>query len=198
MADTFRNVRLSTRVEVNFKGGPGFSTSIAEAASGDEQRNIQWSKQRGKWTIDYTDDHAIITELIAFFQVMRGRAYGFRFKDWSDYKVANAFAVGDGATKVFQAAKVYKAGTYTFSRTLTRLVGPAIVKVNGFVVAASVNLDNGQITFAAAPGIGDVISIECEFDVPVRFDIDDLPINMITQDLSSLESIPIIEIRDRP
>lgn len=139
----------------------------------------------------------MIEELIAFFQVMRGRAYGFRFKDWSDYQVANSFAAGDGTTTVFQAAKIYQAGTYTFSRTLTRLVGPAVVKVNGFVAEASVNLDNGQITFSQAPVADTVISIECEFDVPVRFDVDDLQVTMITRDLSSLESVPIVEIRDR-
>lgn len=197
MADVFRNVRLSPRVEVNFKGGPGFKTSIVEASSGDEQRNIQWSKQRGKWTIDYTDNHAVITELIAFFQVMRGRAYGFRFKDWSDYKVDCDFAVGDGTTTVFQAAKVYAAGTYTFARTLTRLVGPIAVTMDGVPAVSTVDLDRGTVTFATAPPEGIVLHLTGEFDVPVRFDIDELPINMITQDLSSLESVPIVEIRDR-
>ena len=197
MADTFRNVRLSPRVEVNFRGGPGFSTTITEAASGDEQRNINWTKQRGRWEISYTDDHNVIEELMAFFQVMRGRAYGFRFKDWSDYKVASVFALGDGTTKEFQAAKIYRAGEYSFARTLTRLTGPQVIKVNGFVTPATVDLNTGKVTFSTAPAEGLPISIEGEFDVPVRFDIDEWPGDMITQNLSSVGPIPIIEIRDR-
>ena len=38
---------------------------------------------------------AQIDELIAFFRARRGKAYGFRFKDWTDYK-ATGPAAGDG------------------------------------------------------------------------------------------------------
>lgn len=206
MADSFRNVRLSTRVETGAQGGPGFKTTIIETASGAEFRNIAWSRQRGRWDVGYTDDHKKIQELIAFFQVMRGRAYGFRFRDWSDYHVDNVFAVGDGATKVFQAAKVYKVGTYAHSRVLTRLVAPVDVTVvmpepeeeePPYVVPGhTTDIETGKITFSAALPIGATVAIKCQFDVPVRFDIDDLPVTMITQTVSRLDSVPLVERRE--
>lgn len=214
MADSFHNVRLSKRVLVNARGGPGFKTNIVETASGDEYRNVEWSKTRGKWEIAYTDDIDVIREIMAFFYARRGRAYGFRFRDWSDYHVDGEFAAGDGTVTVFQAAKVYVSGAYSFSRPLTRLVAPVTVyrtpktgtdgggnpTYGDRAVVASgvtVDVDKGTVTFAAAPADGDLIGIACEFDVPVRFDVDELSTTMISQDLVSLDSVPIIEIRDR-
>lgn len=214
MADSFHNVRLSTRIEVEAQGGPGFKTTIIETASGDEFRNVNWSRQRGRWTVGYTDDKDKIDEIVAFFQVRRGKAYGFRFRDWSDYKVDNDFATGDGTTAVFQAAKIYASGNYSFTRPLTRLVAPVTVYKtpktgdDGLgnptygpraVVASgvTVDIDRGTLTFNSAPAAGDLIGLACEFDVPVRFDVDDLPLTMIQQDFASVQGVPIIEIRDR-
>lgn len=194
---SFHNVRLSDRVLVGATGGPGFKTSIVETASGDEFRNIQWSRQRGHWNIGYTDDHAKIKEIVSFFHARRGRAYGFRFKDWSDYQVDCDFAAGDGETTEFQALKVYGEASYAFRRPLTRLVAPVTVTVDGVPAGPAIDVDTGKIVFGVAPADGAVLHIKCEFDVPVRFDIDDLSTTMITKGLSSLDSVPVIEIRDR-
>lgn len=211
---SFHNVRLSRRVLVNARGGPSFKTSIVETASGDEFRNVEWSKTRGKWEIAYTDDIDVINEIVAFFYARQGRAYGFRFRDWADYRVDCDFAAGDGTLKVFQAAKVYISGDYSFNRPLTRLVSPVKVYqspktgVDGLgnptygpraVVASgvTVDVDKGTVTFDTAPADGDLIGVACEFDVPVRFDVDELPTTMISQTLVSLDSVPIIEIRNR-
>lgn len=199
---SFKNVRISTRVELGAQGGPGFKTTIIETSSGDEYRNIDWSRQRGRWEIGYTDNMEIIEEIIAFFQVMRGRAYGFRFRDWSDYKVDNVIAVGDGETKEFQAAKVYQVDeSAQFIRPLTRLDGATVVLSddNDTEVAATPMIDEntGKITFSVAPPTGYKVKLKGQFDVPVRFDTDELPVTMLTQNVARIESVPIIEIRDR-
>lgn len=199
---SFKNVRISTRVELGAQGGPGFKTTIIETSSGDEYRNIDWSRQRGRWEIGYTDNMEIIEEIIAFFQVMRGRAYGFRFRDWSDYKVDNVIAVGDGETKEFQAAKVYQVDeSAQFIRPLTRLDGATVVLIddNDTEVAATPMIDEntGKITFSVAPPTGYKVKLKGQFDVPVRFDTDELPVTMLTQNVARIESVPIIEIRDR-
>lgn len=194
---SFHNVRLSRRVLVNARGGPSFKTSIVETRSGDEFRNIEWSKTRGKWEIAYTDDIDVINEIVAFFYARQGRAYGFRFRDWADYRVDCDFAAGNGTTTVFQAAKVYASGGAAFTRPLTRLVAPVTITVDRAPATPTVDVDTGKITFAVAPALGAVLHIACEFDVPVRFDTDELPTTMISQNLVSLDSVPIIEIRDR-
>ena len=196
--DSFHNVRLSKRIETGVSGGPGFKTSIIETSSGDEYRNVEWSRVRGRWTIAYTNDHRDNQEITAFFYARRGRAYGFRFRDWSDYHVDNVFAVGDGTTTEFQAAKVYEPGPYAFWRPLTRLVAPVVISIDGVSNGdAVVDINTGKVNFPLAPDAGAQISIKCQFDVPVRFDIDDLPVLMVTQDLSQIQGVPIIEIRDR-
>lgn len=194
---SFHNVRLSKCVELGASGGPGFKTSIVETSSGDEYRNIEWSKQRGRWEVGYTNDHRVTEEIIAFFHVRRGRAYGFRFRDWSDYKVESVIGIGDGVTTQFQAVKVYSSGEQQFVRTLTRLVAPVSVLVNDVVTPASVDVDTGKIQFSSPPAATATIAIRGEFDVPVRFDTDDLPITMMTQHVSRIEGVPLIEIRDR-
>ena len=201
MAESFLNIRLSQKVLVGVTGGPGFKTSMSTTKSGDEYRNIDWSQERGKWNTAYTDDHERISEIAAFFRVTHGSGYGFRFKDWADFEVDNVFALGDGTTTEFQAAKVYSitngSETFNYVRRLSRLVEPVVIKVDGVVESPAVNVNTGKINFSLAPADQAKISIQCQFDVPVRFDTDELPMVMISRNLSALESVPIIEIRDR-
>ena len=49
--------------------------------------------------------------LIAFFRARKGRAFGFRFKDWNDYQaLAETFGTGDETTRTFQPTRGYSSG----------------------------------------------------------------------------------------
>jgi uncharacterized protein (TIGR02217 family) len=62
-------------------------------------------------------------ELIAFFQARRGKAYGFRFKDWTDYKATGQLlGTGDDAQTQFQRVKHYPSGSVIEVRTMTKSV----------------------------------------------------------------------------
>ena len=52
------------------------------------------------------------------------------------------------------------------------------------------------MTFAAAPAIGAAITAGFLFDVPVRFDIDRLDIELTSFDAADAPSIPLIEVRE--
>ena len=53
----------------------------------------------------------------------RGKAYGFRFKDWTDYKATGQLlGTGDGAIKAFQLVKRYPSGSIIEVRTITKPV----------------------------------------------------------------------------
>jgi uncharacterized protein (TIGR02217 family) len=61
--------------------------------------------------------------------------------------------------------------------------------------------DTGQLTFGTAPAEGAIVTAECEFDVPVRFDTDELDIQAeayLGGDGSSgvIPDIPLVEIRE--
>jgi uncharacterized protein (TIGR02217 family) len=69
---------------------------------------------------------AQIDELIAFFRARRGRAYGFRFKDWTDYKATGQLlGMGDDVLTQFQLVKHYASGSVIEVRTINEMIGNA-------------------------------------------------------------------------
>lgn len=205
MAQPFVEERLPEDVERNAVGGPGFKTLVTTLASGHEQRNISWSQARSEWDIGYGISHlkagksqSYLNEVIGFFYARFGRAVGFRFKDWTDYEVTDGtIGVGDAANSDFQAVKLYNEVGISYARTLNKLVtGTVVVKLDGTpTVAFTVDVDTGLITMDSPPGIGVVVTLTCEFDVPVRFDVDKLDLTAVTADAGFIGNIPIIELR---
>lgn len=195
---SFHNVRLPVEIERGAVGGPQFYTNVLELSSGHEQRNINWSQTRAQYNISYgISTKAELEAVIHFFYARYGRAYGFRFKDWADYEVElQLLGVGDGSTVDFQAFKRYTDGTYTFDRTLTKLVdGTVEVYVNGVAAAFTVDLDTGIITLTSTPSVSDQITYLCEFDVPVRFDSDSLNVTMELWNVGEIPAIELVEVR---
>lgn len=208
---SFHNVRLPVDVEQGAKGGPGFKTRVLELDNAEESRNAQWSKQRGNWDISYgIDSKSVLDAVKAFFYARQGRLYGFRFKDWSDYQITSQQQIGTGTSttgsdgqQTFQVFKAYTDGTYTYNRTITRLVtGTVKVWSNGVLKTETthytVNYDTGVISFVNPnrPTTGQVVAVECEFDVAVRFDTDNIEITSHTYDAIEIGSMPIIELKN--
>lgn len=74
-------------------GGVGFNTVVSQSASGREQRNILWQYGRGRWDLQncfrkngQAADALTVQYLRNFFRYVKGQAYGFRFRDWTDYQ----------------------------------------------------------------------------------------------------------------
>ena len=192
----FDNVRLPVEVERGAEGGPKFQTSIIALGNGSEQRNVDWIAQRGKWDVGYgVEDKAGFSEVIRFFYARQGKARGFRFKDWSDFEGSNEqIGVGNDAITSFQLVKNYTSLVF-FQRKITRPVqGTVQVFVDGVPAVAAINHNTGIVTFTEAPALNAVITATFEFDVPVRFDTDELRLNVLTFNAASIPSIPIVEL----
>jgi uncharacterized protein (TIGR02217 family) len=140
-----------------------------------------------------------LNALVSFFRARKGRAYGFRFKDWTDYKVfAQSLGTGDGTNKNFQLVKSYASGGVGEVRTITKPVqGTVKPYLNGVQQTSgwSVNTTTGVLTFVTAPAQGVVVIADFEFDVPVRFDTDSMAVTIEQIDLHQWSDIPIVEIR---
>jgi len=197
---SFEEIQFPTDISYGATGGPMFMTDVVSTVSGHEQRNSKWSQSRAK----YNAASGIKTEtqwqaLIAFFRARRGKAVGFRFKDWSDYKAENVqIGVGDDSTTEFQLIKIYASGSVAVSRDITKPVdGTVDIYVYAVLQSSgvSVNTTTGIVTFDTAPEGGEVITADFEFDVPVRFDTDELGLSMDSFDAGSWSSIPLIEVR---
>jgi len=197
---SFHNVRFPTRISYGAVGGPRFSTTVQTLNSGYEQRNINWADARREYQFDVSPARQTSwDELLAFFHARRGRAYGFRLKDFADYKlVQGMIGTGDGNKQVFQVVKQY-GDLHSYSRKLTRLVSGTIsvfldkaAQFGGW----SVDVNTGLITFTTPPADGVEIKMSTEFDVPVRFDTDLMEAAFTGPDIHNWQQVKLVEVKE--
>lgn len=201
----FVEERLELGIPIGMAGGPGFETEIDMTDGGVETRNVTLEEEIGEWDIGQRQVLRAEWQTIqAFFRVRRGQAVGWRIKIWSDYELTDeVIGTGDDSTVLFQITQTSDTGYgEAYVRRITKPVANTlVVKVDG-VATLDYTLDAtlGQITFDTAPAAGEVISVSCEFDTPVRFATDRLPpafiaIDPVTEEKAfDLPPIPIREI----
>ncbi|MEO8245019.1 MAG: DUF2460 domain-containing protein, partial [bacterium] len=83
----FHEIRFPTSLSFGSTGGPERRTDIVTLVNGYEHRNTAWAHSRRHYDagvgIRTMDD---VEAMIGFFEARRGQLYGFRWKDWTDYK----------------------------------------------------------------------------------------------------------------
>jgi uncharacterized protein (TIGR02217 family) len=202
--------RLPEAIERGSGFGPTFRNVIQEAISGNEQRFALWTKCRGVGDLSYglltsSDPLGDFKAILAMYRAHFGSVYPFRFRDWSDYQATNSvFGTGNGSTTAFQLSMTYDpnyiffgtAGTYFYVRNITLPTGTPVIKKAGVIQTPGTHytISNGLVTFASAPAAAAQLVWSGEFDVPVRFDTDTLPVVLNEADLASVRSIPIKEV----
>lgn len=208
MAD-FHEVRFPEDISKGSSGGPTRRTDIVELVSGFEERNA--AQAHSKRTYDAGMGLRNVNDLhdvIEFWEARFGQLYGFRWKDWADYKSCKtrnfpafndqAIGVGDGVKTQFQLVKNYQSGIGGYERTIKKPVaGTVLIGVNGLPVTSgwTVNNNTGIVTFSVAPASGHAVTAGYEFDVPVRFDAEGLTISIDAFNHGSVPQINIKEIR---
>lgn len=187
-------------------GGAGYNTTVIVVNSGYEQRNINWSQARAKYDISEGMRTLMdVAATISFFRAVKGKAHGFRFKDFQDYQVTTANGIlGDGVgdgTDEYQMKKVYTAGALGEERIISKPVASTVnVYVNGVLQVLNTDYTfdatTGLVTFLGTPPDNtDTLTWAGEFDVPCRFDIDEMRGTPNDGGLWTWETIPIVEIR---
>jgi uncharacterized protein (TIGR02217 family) len=191
----FHDVRFPDAVARGATGGPEYSTDVVSVASGYEQRNQNWDLARGRWDISTgIRSREQMAEVIAFFRARKGRAYGFRFKDWSDFQAEGEALAPTGSPLTWQLVKRYASGGSEEARVITKPVsGTVVVRVDGNIVSPAIDHLTGRVTFDTEPVAQPYADFE--FDVPARFDSDHLSVTMRHFDSAIVPSIPLIEIR---
>lgn len=184
--DDFMEVRLPTKISMGAIGGPGFRTAAERVQSGHEARAARWTMPLHEYDVSFAvQDRELFEEVRNLFMVARGRWKGFRFKDFADYEVkGHSIGVADGVVTNFQLRKDYQSGPELLTRIITKPVqGSLRLYRNGIEVPPGqwvANYRTGLVSFITAPAPG-VISADFEFDVPVRFDIDALPTELLAR-----------------
>ena len=200
---SFHEVRLPARLAFGSSGGVERRTEVVTLASGYERRSSPWAQGRRRYLIGANlrslDDMAALT---AFFEARRGRLYGFRFRDFADFKSCapsgmpaatdQEIGVGDGVRRTFELTKAYG----EVRRPIRKPVeGSVTAAVNGQAVEAAVDVATGAVTLAAPPAKGAVVTAGFLFDTPVRFDADRIEASLESFDAGRMAAVPLIEIR---
>jgi uncharacterized protein (TIGR02217 family) len=199
-SEIYSEARFPPMLSIRCAGGPVFSTSLIENFGGFEQRNINWQNARMRYNIapairSYED----MSTIINFFRAHKGRAIGFRFKDWIDFKATGALVeIADGSSNEFLLCKRYNIEGIEGAEDIRRINKPVIdtVKIYCDAILQNSKIDylNGKILFNTPPMKGTKVTADFEFDVFVRFDIDEIIINNDLQYTDNLD-IPLLEIK---
>ncbi len=199
----FHEVRLPSRLAFGSTGGVERRTEVVTLASGHERRSTPWAHGRRRYLIGAglrsLDDMAALT---AFFEARRGRLYGFRFRDFADFKSCapgtavsagdQMIGTGDGEVTAFQLVKDYGG----LAREIRKPVAGSVrVAVDGVEVGFAVDEATGVVTLEAAPGAGAVVTAGFEFDTPVRFDADRIEVTLETFEAGRMAAVPLVEVR---
>ncbi|MGN6208631.1 phage distal tail protein, Rcc01695 family [Asticcacaulis sp.] len=199
----FHEVRFPARLAFGSGSGIERKTEIVSLASGYERRISPWALGRRRYLIGAGVKSLVdAAELLAFFEAREGRLYGFRFKDFADFKSCalnvspaatdQAIGSGDGVTTAFQLVKAYA----SVVRDITKPVnGTVRVAVEGVEVGFAVDETTGIVTLAGAPAAGQTVTAGFEFDTPVRFDSERIDLTLEGVDAGRLTAVSLVEIR---
>ncbi len=189
-------------------GGPGYLTEIASTVSGFEQRDERWPEALHTFEFSQGVKSNIDFKLVeAHFRMARGRLHTFRVRDWADYVTARA----DGRLVMITSTtyQVYKAygdiEAFEDLRKLTRIASATLeVWQDGALQTLTADYDideeTGVVTFGVAPGAA-VLECACEFDVPCRYDTDQLQATLVVlnargDSYHAWKTVPLKEVRE--
>lgn len=208
---SFHDVRFPASLSFGSVGGPERRTDVVTLANGFEERNTPWAHARRRYDaglgLRSLDD---IEELIAFFEARQGQIYGFRWKDWSDYKSARptvdldfrdqVIGLGDGVRTQFQLLKNYRSGETVYQRPIAKPVaGTVRLGLGQEEIKESIDftLDttSGLVSLSHPPEQGIEVVAGYEFDVPVRFDTDRILTSVASFQAGDVPNVPVVEVR---
>jgi uncharacterized protein (TIGR02217 family) len=202
----FHEVSLPARLAFGSTGGVERRTEVVTLGSGYERRSTPWAQARRRYLIGANlrslDDMATLT---AFFEARRGRLYGFRFRDFADFKSCapggevtatdQVLGTGNGTTTVFPLGKSYGDQVRDITKPVAGSVRVAVAGAALDGAAFAVEATTGRVTLAVPPDPGAAVTAGFVFDTPVRFDADRIEVTLETFGAGRMAAVPLIEIR---
>ena len=189
----FVDVRLEL-FKTNWQIDTIFDTLLLEDGGGREQRFCRITEPMVAINADgMILDGDEFTYLKAFFDARDGKYEGFRFKNELDYTLTQSpefysddltvyqqgiLAQISGST--YQILKRYHVnGTNTYKTIRKPVDGTVKVYSDDVELTTgwSVDIDTGIVTFSSTPS--GVLTVSCEYDLPMRFDMDEDQLNHI-------------------
>lgn len=208
----FIEQRLSAPISYGSSYTDQYQVQITQTAGGAEYRKLLNPLPVRQFRLIFRESlSALWSEVLSLYQRCFGRYAGFRVKAFDDFTTA---ADGRSApTKDDQALIYVSSGVYQLAKTYgldgsaigigrpyrviyKPVAGTVVVAKNGVLLSSGVTVDTttGRVTISPAPSYpSDVITGGCEFDIPVRFDMD-LEVNQAGPVVRQLDGIVLVEI----
>jgi uncharacterized protein (TIGR02217 family) len=205
---SFFEVEFPTTIAYHATGGPTFSTIVNEGLSGGESRNRNWSRARGKWTVElrtpasFANRQSFVDLLQAFFCNVGGQADGFRLKDHLSFK-----AVGEPLVTVaggVQLARTRTIGARSYIELVSKPITSSVKDYQGNALVNTVFLHNTAtpVTVDYTTGLvtGQVAGtlVDFQYHYPVRFNSDEMKRMVEESDVNNpiltWSSIELIEV----
>lgn len=215
MAIIVDEVRLPEDIERGASVGPMFQTSIVALSSGKEDANQDWQEDLivadiawGMMPDEDMNNEDIengFKRIFEFFVLRRGRHRGFLFRNPLD-------SVGDrelirpnlAVPNTFQLTKTWEDEATSYTKRITRPVDASIVlfrndvvipRAGGNGLPAWQHVGKGVIQFADAVPSG-TYTASFTYDVPMRFETDNLRIVLENLKAGEVPEITIQQIRE--
>lgn len=197
----FHEVTFPARLAFGSGAGIERRTQIVSLASGFERRISPWALGRRRYLIGAgVRSLADAAELLSFFEAREGRLYGFRFRDFADFKSCVVNAVPGPEDQVLEPVT---ATTFQLVKRYGEVVRPVAKPVVGSVRVAvggvealsgwTVDMVTGVVTFEEPPD-GEVTA-GFLFDTPVRFDSERIDVTLESFDAGRVAAVGLVEVR---
>ncbi|MEM9572110.1 MAG: DUF2460 domain-containing protein [Pseudomonadota bacterium] len=200
----FHEVLFPITLALGARGGPQWRTDVLPLASGAEIRNAPWSRGRRRWDVgSAVTDLTGLQTLVAFFEARSGPLNGFRFRDPLDHKSCGAdevpnfddqaLGVGDSATVEYQLAKISDG----VGRKIHKPVAESVrVGMDGVLLDQGWAVDHstGRVVFDSPPAAGAVLTAGFYFDVPARFENDQINAVIEAYGAGRIASLGLVEL----
>jgi uncharacterized protein (TIGR02217 family) len=196
--------RLDGDFEVGLRVRPSYRTIIVPLDGGGEVRISKWQYPKHVFEFNLAPGDARSDEDFQFLRDMYYAAGGafeaFRFKHLDDFEgVGEALGAIVGTTSSFQLMRNYTRGLITRQRKITRpVLGTVTLYLNDVEIPEinyTVDYDTGIVAFGSPQDIA-LLTADFEYDVPVRFEDDEIEMLSIAKELTQPVSISLIEIKE--
>lgn len=197
----FHPVRLEMDLPARSQGGAFWHTRITALASGHEARSTRQAYPVRQWQFGPgVLEAGALDHLVRFFDARRGRLHGFLFADpllsGSVHRADQC--VADGVSPDVQLVR--EAGDAIAPLRLP-VHKPRASTVQIYVddqrqdTGWSLEPHTGRVVFASPPPDGAMIRASFEFDLPVRFDVDQLEIQPVGRGAGRVSGLSLVELR---
>ena len=204
----FTDAIFPVNISYGSSGGPYIPTSMVRLRSGAVHSNQPWQAPMRRYdaSVGIREEYEL-QQVVEFWEAHRGPLYGFRWKDWSDYKSGSAYdpitptdqiiGTGDGISRIFPITKKYGTGSVAAYRRITKPKNLSVIVAVGGLLVTNYVVDYGMglIIFNTAPANGATVTCGYEFEVPCHFSSETLAVRLDHWNASSISAIDVEEIR---